>query len=300
MELKNIANDQLDFARNATDIAGLDSLRQAAHSGNGEALEKAAQEFEAIFVRMMLKSMRQAQEALADENNPMNSQHVKFYRDMHDQQIASDLAAGEGMGLAKLIVQQLGPQQEGYMPSSAIRQGANLPTQQHTSTVQRGQKAAGFDNQQAFVDQLLPAVKPVADALGIDASGLVAQAALETGWGQHMIHSAQGKNSHNLFGIKASNGWQGEQATVPTLEYKNGVANKESAAFRVYSSIQESIQDYKDFLQHGRYSKVLEQAGNTEGFFSALQKAGYATDPQYADKVMGIMKRLKSEFGAGL
>ena len=294
MESSLLSKQQFDMARNASDIAGLDNLRQAAKNDDGKALQAAAEQFEGIFLRMMLKSMRDAQMALSDKDSPFNSQQVQFYRDMHDQQLASNLASSGGVGLAELIVQQMGPQQPNFMPGSAVRPDANLPVTEVSNTPLQTQayKAPGFASPEEFVEHLLPVIKPVAEQLGADPKSLVAQAALETGWGKHMIHDSQGNNANNLFGIKADNSWQGKQVNVPTVEYHDGVAKKQSAGFRAYESVKESVQDYLSFLQQGRYAEAVEQAGNPDRFFNLLQQAGYATDPNYAKKVLNIMQRL--------
>lgn len=284
----NFASQQLDFAASANEFANVDSLKNAAESGDQAALEKAAKSFEAIFVRMMLKSMRQAQEVLEDENSPMNSQYMKFYRDMHDQELANDLSSKDGLGLAEIIVQQLGQQQKGYTPASLLRNDANLPFIENAPVT----KKAGFTDQSAFVTALDPVVKPIAKELGIDANALIAQAALETGWGQYMVHDPLGQSSNNLFGIKADAEWQGQKAKVPTLEYQNGIAEKHHAEFKVYDSLASSVKDYASLLSKSRYAEALSVASKPQQFFTKLQEAGYATDPDYADKVMAIMQRL--------
>lgn len=265
-----------------------DNTQHNTSSEDEAALQQAAEKFEAIFVRMMLKSMRQASDVLADKNSPMNSEYMKFYRDMHDQQIANDLASSRGMGLAELIVQQLGPPKDGYIPASILRSDGNLPFVENAPV----NKQADFADEHAFVDALSPIVEPIAKELGIHPDALIAQAALETGWGQYMVHDPLGKSSHNLFGIKADDSWQGQKARVPTIEFDGARAKKQVANFKVYDSLQESVQDYANFLNQSRYQQAREVTDQPEVFFSELQKAGYATDPAYAEKVMNIMNRL--------
>ncbi len=142
---------------------------------------------------------------------------------------------------------------------------------------------------QDFVHQLRPYAEKVAGKLGVDANMLLAQAALETGWGKHIIKRADGSSSFNLFNIKADKSWKGEQASVKTLEYRNGVAAKEVAGFRSYASYQESFEDYIKFIQRNpRYKNALKQVGKAEQYMHELHQAGYATDPRYADKVISI------------
>jgi flagellar protein FlgJ len=302
-----ITQNPLELSRNANDIKGLDELRRAAQSGDSKALEEAAKQFEAIFVQMMLKSMRKAQDVMADKDSPFNSEQVKFYRGMHDQQLASDLASNGSIGLADIIVRQLGKTGDGYMPADALRNDGNLSSinrdaiksVQHAQENVLGQnfpalKTAAFDDAQSFIQQLYPVAQQAAEQLGLDPKALLAQAALETGWGQHMIHNTQGKNSYNLFGIKADSRWQGNKAMVNTIEFDQGVAATKKEPFRVYESFADSMRDYVSFVQQNpRYEQAVKQTQSSENYFSELQKAGYATDPNYADKVMSVLEGLQ-------
>ena len=308
MEQSFITKSPLELSRNANDIKGLDELRRAAQSGDSKALDEAAKQFEAIFVQMMLKSMRKAQDVMADKDSPFNSEQVKFYRDMHDTQIASDLASNGSIGLADIIVRQLGKTGDGYMPAGALRNDGNLSSinRNTISSTQKAQneilgehpiktfqsfKTAAFENSQSFIEQLYPAAQKAAEQLGIDPKALLAQAAIETGWGQHMIHNTSGENSHNLFGIKADRRWQGDRAMVDTIEFEKGVAATKKAPFRVYDSFADSMQDYVGFVkQNPRYDEAVNQSQSPLNYFSELQKAGYATDPEYANKVINVFE----------
>ncbi|OMH30092.1 glucosaminidase domain-containing protein [Motiliproteus sp. MSK22-1] len=147
-----------------------------------------------------------------------------------------------------------------------------------------------FDSPEQFVQSLFPLAQSVAGEMGIDPSVLIAQAALETGWGKHMPTNADGSSSFNLFGIKADSRWDGESSVVNTLEFKNGVAAREKAAFRAYGSYQESLQDYVSFVSgNPRYQPALEKVSDGPAYLEQLQLAGYATDPQYAQKIAGIL-----------
>jgi flagellar protein FlgJ len=140
-----------------------------------------------------------------------------------------------------------------------------------------------------FVRQLHPYAEQAAKELGVEPKVLLAQAALETGWGRSLIKTGNGGNSFNLFNIKADKSWRGKQAQVPTLEFEQGIAKKVNAGFRSYASFQESFRDYVDFIKSNpRYGDALKQAGNRERYLHELQRAGYATDPNYADKIMSI------------
>ena len=152
-------------------------------------------------------------------------------------------------------------------------------------------KTAAFENAQSFIEQLYPAAQKAAEQLGIDPKALLAQAAIETGWGQHMIHNTSGENSHNLFGIKADRRWQGDRAMVDTIEFEKGVAATKKAPFRVYDSFADSMQDYVGFVkQNPRYDEAVNQSQSPLNYFSELQKAGYATDPEYANKVINVFE----------
>ena len=154
---------------------------------------------------------------------------------------------------------------------------------------------ARFDSPEQFAATLLPMAEKAARRLGVDPRYLVAQAALETGWGGSIIRDEQGGSSHNLFGIKAHGGWQGSSAEVPTTEYYNGQPVKETARFRAYDSFAQSFEHYADFLLgNGRYQEALKAAENPDKFMSELQTAGYATDPQYANKVNQIARQLQT------
>ena len=137
---------------------------------------------------------------------------------------------------------------------------------------------------------LWPHASEAAARLGLPPEALLAQAALETGWGRHVIRRADGGSSHNLFGIKADGRWQGERASTQTLEYVDGVAVRVRDHFRAYASHADSFNDYVDFLQRNpRYRDALQRTGDAAAYFSALQAAGYATDPAYATKIQRIL-----------
>ncbi|GAA6185365.1 MULTISPECIES: flagellar assembly peptidoglycan hydrolase FlgJ [Alteromonadaceae] len=305
MEMNNHIDQQLELSRNVHDLKGIDNLRQAAQRGDKQALDEAAKQFEAIFVQMMLKSMRKAQDALADKDSPFNSQQVKFYRDMHDQQLAVDLSSRGGVGIADLIVQQLSPGENGFMPASAVRENANLhnmvrqasmeysSTQNDSAAVQPSQNAtkqSAFASPSEFMQTLLPHAQEIAQKIGIDPKALLAQAAVETGWGQYMIHTGSGQNTHNLFGIKADNRWQGETTAINTVEFEQGVAKQQKAQFRTYDSFADGLNDYVSFVaDNPRYQQALENVKDPQAYFSALQSAGYATDPQYANKILSVL-----------
>ncbi|WDE03995.1 flagellar assembly peptidoglycan hydrolase FlgJ [Thalassomonas viridans] len=313
---------ELANARNFLEINGLNSIRQQSRADDEDAkqaaLKEAAKQFEGIFTQMLLKSMRSAQDVL-ESDSPMNSQSTKFYRDMHDQQLALELSANGSLGLSDLIVRQLGGS-DNYTPSSVIRADGQLDSRHMANNVAAKTEqflAAGqvsknrqvesplaaatnpqpqtFEQPRDFVSALTGPAKMVEKKLGVPFEAVIAQAALETGWGQKIIRTEQGHSSNNLFNIKADSRWQGESATKDTLEYEQGAMVKKSAPFRVYQSLTESAQDYIDFLSNNsRYQESLEKSGNVEQFLHGLQKAGYATDPNYANKILGTMRKVTS------
>jgi flagellar protein FlgJ len=306
MDLMANTKSQLEMTRSVHDLGGINKLRSAAKSGDKGALEEAAKQFEAIFVQMLLKSMRKGQEALADKDSPFNSEQVKFYRNMHDQQMATDMSTSGSIGLAEIIIQQMGTD-NGVMPASAVRSNGDLSILNRSQVMLRqgaedavfgtqapgtsNNKRAAFDSPKDFVESLYPQALEAAKELNIDPKALLAQAAVETGWGKFVIHQGNGDSSHNLFGIKADKRWEGEKAVVDTLEYINQVPEKQQAAFRSYQDFGGSLNDYVAFIQgNPRYSQAIEETHSPAKYFNALQEAGYATDPVYADKVMSVYK----------
>ncbi len=274
---------QLVSAGIYTDMSGLAKLRAQASQQSPEANKEVARQFEALFVQTMLKAMRDA----SHFSESTDSEQTRFYQDMYDKQIALDLARNGGVGLAAIIERQLG------VPG-ADAASAGFPRLAPSATNATPAAARHWKppSQEAFIEDLWPHASRSAKDLGVSADVLIAQAALETGWGRKMIPDHRGGSTFNLFGIKAGRDWQGEQVSVATVEYRDGIAQREYASFRSYASLAESMQDYVQFLkQNPRYQAALEKAGDTGQFLQELQKAGYATDPAYADKISDIMKR---------
>lgn len=284
------------------DFAELNKLRTA-DSDDKSALKAAAKQFESIFTQMLLTSMRKASEVL-ESDSPFNSQSTKFYRDMHDKQMVSNIAETGGLGLADMIVEQLSGDNPNFTPAAILRSDAKLDgmgrihkAQDNQPAVQSGnpvnpakEKSSLFEDPAKFVESMLPVAKKVLANSPIAPMMVVAQAALETGWGQKVINKADGSSSFNMFGIKADERWQGDKAKVQTLEFKDGVARKENAFFRAYQSLEDGLKDYVDFISgQERYSDAMKNADNPEKYFQSLQAAGYATDPEYADKVIKIL-----------
>lgn len=295
-----------------TDLQGLTRLRAEAHTHSPETLRAVAQQFEALFTQMMLKSMRDA--SLGDDLFD-GGPETKQYRDMFDQQLALTMSKGRGIGLSDMLVKQLSgglgaPQASGdpaanpfaarlfrgeAMPLPApsgidpAPPGINPAPSSAAAASAADQTALHFDGPDDFVQKLTPHAEQAARALGVTPQFLLAQAALETGWGQAIIHSPRG-SSNNLFGIKAGPGWDGPRATVSTLEYVHDIAVRRNDAFRTYASPAASFADYVNFLRDNpRYGEALQQTRNPEAFARALQEAGYSTDPHYAAKITAIL-----------
>ncbi|WP_135445485.1 flagellar assembly peptidoglycan hydrolase FlgJ [Vibrio tasmaniensis] len=297
------------------DIGSLDRLRQQAVSGEEgsekEALTAAAKQFESIFTSMLFKSMRDANSSF--KSDMLNSQNEQFYRQMQDDQMASELSASGSLGLADMIVAQLSAGQANDATEDKVRnEGFDTSLQRpqysgrsedRTPEVQSAQamsatdvsvakQPVSFDSPESFVASMKPYAEKAASALGVDSSLLLAQAALETGWGSKMIKNSLG-NSNNLFNIKADRSWKGDKVATQTLEFYGKTAVKESASFRSYSNFEDSFNDYVKFLnENPRYETALQHQGNSENFIKGIHQAGYATDPNYADKVLRVKAKI--------
>jgi flagellar protein FlgJ len=296
----NIGSSQADIY---ADFNGLAQLKAKAAGGAGEkqaALEEVARQFETVFLKMMLKSMRDT----VPESELIDGEKTKFYQSMYDDQISLDLSKRGNLGLADMIVQQLGGDKpnKGVIAGQGLSDYRQFPTQRIKGALQENNisKAASapaasnnkISSPEEFINKLWPQAQQAAQELGVDAKVLLAQSALETGWGKHVMQNKAGQSSHNLFGIKASRGWEGETVSVQTVEYEGGVAVKRQASFRAYDSYADSFNDYVQFLkQNPRYQEALSKTDSNEGFVKGLQKAGYATDPAYAKKIISILGR---------
>ncbi len=165
----------------------------------------------------------------------------------------------------------------------------NTSHTRQASTALKDEHIQSIQSAEEFVRRLHPYAEQAAKELGVEPKVILAQAALESGWGRSVIKNGNGSNTFNLFNIKADKSWQGKQAQVATLEFDQGIAKKVNAGFRSYDSFAESFRDYVDFIKNNpRYSDALKKVGNAEQYMHELQRAGYATDPKYADKVMSI------------
>lgn len=289
-----MATTAADLPSTFTDIRGM----QAMSTNSPESLKKVAAQFESLFLDMWLQSMRDAGSVFA-EGNPFSSQAVQVHQQMLDHQYAVHLSEAGGIGIGDALVAQLSPQQSvGQRESDdsaamAALMSRRVPAMDSSVATQSfGTRASLFDGVQDFIAQLLPVFQQALERSALNPTAVLAQAALETGWGQKVIHDQHGRPSFNLFGIK-SHDWQGESASLYSLEHEFGRMVPRQAEFRVYENWQHSVNDYQAFLEHdGRYAQVLEAAGNPEQFAAALQSSGYATDPNYAGKLMDVVNSI--------
>ena len=258
-----------------TDINGLAALKR--DSNSPQAISAVAEQVEALFLQMMLKSMRDATAALETDSNEMG-----MYQDMFDKQVALSISQHADLGIGRLLKRQLegktAPAGAHAVPGAATNPHGAAPT------------AAIAQTHAEFVDRLMPPIRRAASALGVNPMGLLAQAALETGWGQRMPRNADGSSSFNMFGIKAGDGWSGARAIADSMEVSNGVAKLTRTAFRAYGSIEESVNDFASLLKNSpRYRDVVAAGGEVQAYIDEIGKSGYATDPDYANKLNQIL-----------
>ena len=275
---------------NTIDPQALAGLKRAAHEAkpSADTLRQVASQFEALFMQMMLKSMRDA----SPGEDLFGSEQGNFYRDLYDQQLSLQLAKQEGTGLTEMLVRQLGGRQSQAADSQSSTPGQGLNTDRLHALMAAGKSAGTSAPPDAthFVQSLWPHAERAAQALGIAPEAIASVAALETGWGSSIPRLPDGSSSYNLFGIKADAGWSGARVSAPTVEYANGVAQAQPASFRAYGSLAESVDDFANFLQtNPRYRTALAAGGNPQALVQALAQAGYATDPAYAGKLKGVL-----------
>ena len=270
----------------AASAQSLDKLRAQARQSPDQALKAAAQQFESVFMNMMLKSMRDA----TPQDGMFDSEQTKMFTGMLDQQLAQNMSS-RGVGLADAMAKQLS---RSLGPAAATAPPENTPALQ-TSRASALPSAYSENFQQDFVRRLTPSALQASRETGVPAQLMLGQAALETGWGQREIRLPDGGNSYNLFGIKAGSNWNGKVAEVTTTEYHNGVPSKQVEEFRAYGSYAEAFNDYAHLLRDNpRYAGVMQEGQSAPATARALQSAGYATDPNYADKLVKVMSRIST------
>jgi flagellar protein FlgJ len=294
-------------SRFALDVQSVGKLRLQAKQDPDAALKTVAQQFEGIFMNMMLKSMREA----TPKDGMFDSEQGNLYTQLFDQQLAQKLSTGKGLGVANMLVKQLTRSglvasnhnqekiaQEKIAPPTITPEQSQQkqlkqidapgPPRLWTERVENATPA--FKTPKDFVDKLWPHAVEAGKELGIPPHFLLGQAALESGWGKRAIRGQDGQDSLNLFGIKAGAKWGGAVAAAATTEYVNGVPQARHEAFRAYGSYAESFRDYAALLRNNpRYQGVFGQDVDAAGFARGMQQAGYATDPMYASKLARVV-----------
>jgi peptidoglycan hydrolase FlgJ len=256
-----------------TDLNGLAALKRDPNSP--QAISAVAEQVEALFLQMMLKSMRDASSAEDQDSNEMG-----MYQDMFDKQVALSISQHADLGIGRLLRRQISDQSQLAAPNSTA--AAHGPSTTAATAI--------APTPADFVNRLLPPIRRAAAALGLNPMGMLAQAALETGWGQRMPRTADGSSSFNVFGIKAGEGWGGARATADSMEVVNGVATPRRSAFRAYGSIEESVNDFASLLKNSpRYREAAAAGGDAQAYVDGIGKSGYATDPEYANKLNEIL-----------
>lgn len=292
-----------------TDFAGLAALKKDARTDDPETLRAVAKQYEGLFARMMIKSMRDA----VGTDPIFGSDEESSYQSMYDDQLSIEITKGKGLGLADMLVRQLqkltgGQKPDATQAAAAGAHGAAAVSSQSAAQALRKYQGANQNNsgnasvpvaspedQSAFITDVWPAAREAGQQLGVDPRNLIAQAALETNWGTRVPRSAAGRSSNNLFGMKAGGSWTGTSVAASTQEYQNGTAVSVSGDFRSYDSRAASFKDYVALLRSNpRYAAALNTGSDVHAFASALQRGGYATDPDYANKVSTIAAAVHS------
>ena len=305
------ANDALN-QQLAVDPTQMSSLRSRMAKDPKGAAKEAASQFEALLMGTMLKTMRETK--FDDEGDSA----MDTYRGMLDQQMVQSLSRAGGMGIADLVYKQIAKQSgfDAGSDASKLRSSATSPVLPTRFTQSSGVKAyqaaqseaasaglatgqvdsTGSSDGKSFIQGMLPHARNAAAQLGVAPEFVVAHAALESGWGKRSIRNADGSNSHNLFGIKATGDWQGKSTSITTTEYVNGSAQKKVEKFRSYDSYADAFSDYASMLKNApRYQAALNQGRNVQGFAQGLQNGGYATDPRYARKLVDVAASLAQQ-----
>jgi len=293
-------------ANTYTDANGLAALKKDPNSP--QAIHAIAQQVDALFLQMMLKSMRDASAASGEAD----SNEMGMYQDMFDKQIALTMSQHQDLGLGSMMTRQMAaaaaaraapatgsapaapaglngiPAAGAARPVPGVPAGA--PTTSGAPTATTAPPTSMTQSAREFVAQVLPSIQTAAQALGVSPLAMLAQAALETGWGKRMPHTADGSPSLNLFGIKADSNWGGARAVANTVEYSGGVATQRQTAFRAYGSLEESISDFASLLKGSpRFAATLAAGSDTQAYVAHIGRSGYATDPAYANKLSEIL-----------
>ena len=294
-------------ANTYSDLKGLAALSANSHSP--QTLHAVAQQVDALFLQMMLQSMR---DAGVDAGDPASNE-MGMYQDMFDKQVALTMSQHQDLGLGSMLTRRMTSGAAAAPPAATTGASSSAPTRgirpasppaastpaastPAASTPAGSASSAGKPTASAiaqsptdFVTQVLPAIRVAAKALGISPLGMLAQAALETGWGQRVPSTSDGASSLNLFGVKAGDTWTGARATAATVEYSGGVATPRRAAFRMYGSVQQSVSDFAKVLGSPRYRDAVAGGADPHNYIDGIGKSGYATDPEYAEKLAKVL-----------
>lgn len=271
------------------DFAGLQKLKTSVRANDPNALRQVAQQFESLFARMMIKSMRKA----IGSDPIFGSNQAQMYQGMFDDQLSLELTRGRGLGLADMLMRQLRGAGQGTGDGSRTSRSTSPAPAAEPAPSPRASAASTARAQ--FVRALWPQAQQAAHQLGVHPVSLIAQAALESNWGRTVPRDGNGDSSHNLFGIKATNAWRGGSVTAATREFHNGDAVPVQATFRAYADPASGFQDYVALLGHDpRYREALNSGTDIGAFARALQKGGYATDPDYASKVTAVAQQVSA------
>lgn len=302
----------------AFDANGLNRLKQSARENSPEAIKEVARQFEAIFMNMMLKSMRDA----TPQDSPFDNDQSRTFTTMLDQQLTSNLA-NKGLGLADVLARQLS--QGGYDLHNTMEQAVSDKPADAGQNVNKNnglisnplinQSISHYNLDDKSVDGVSKSdtstkainetstvsvfqkrmelhAKAASEVTGIPAHLMLGQAALESGWGKRELRGMDGTPSHNLFGIKAGSNWSGKTIDAVTTEYIGGIKQKRVEKFRAYESYEDSFKDFANLMRNNpRYENVLANLHSSSGYAQAMQKAGYATDPFYANKLISVLQR---------
>lgn len=301
----------------AFDANSLNKLKVSAKDNSPESVREVAKQFEAVFINMVMKSMR----AATPQDGPFDNEQSRTFTAMLDQQLSNNLAT-KGVGLAEILTRQLTkvansatdameqavsgddwvtPNESGInVISPPLLKSSGYVTPQAVNTppvvtnITPLEKPAGLNGKSAeFHDRMAHHAVIASRETGMPANYMLGQAALETGWGRREIRSSNGANSHNLFGIKATGGWKGKVAETTTTEYINGVKQKRVEKFRAYDSYADSFKDFANLIQNNpRYKSVMENVHSISGYARAMQSSGYATDPNYANKLASVINKV--------
>ena len=266
----------------AVSARSLDKLRMQAKQSPDQALKVVAQQFETVFMNMMLKSMREA----TPQDGMFDSEQTKMFTGMLDQQLVQSMSS-RGVGLADIMIKQLS------RPTSSVV--AQASPEAVLAPAARSARAMPVSHGDSFVNGMKNSLSQSTPLQQDFVHLILGQAALESGWGKREIRMPDGSTSFNLFGIKAGGNWHGKVAEVATTEYHNGIASKQVEKFRAYTSYTEAFSDYAHLLRDNpRYAQVLQSGQGSPELAHAVQRAGYATDPDYADKLVKVMNRINT------